>query len=125
MRFIIGHYLKYTYNLEKITELNRHDNISVDESLFIHQNNGQIWVLGFINNNTREIRLEIVENRSDETMKKIIISLIPKGNKIITAAAACYNWLNEPDSIYGHSVDNHWHVNFGERLDSTIHIDHF
>jgi len=44
-----------------------------------------------INNNIREIILEIVENRSAETMKKIIISQIPKGNKIITDTGACYN----------------------------------
>ena len=58
-------------------------------------------------------------------MKKIITSLIPKGNRIITSAAACYNWLNEPDSVYEHSVHNHGHGNSGEGLDSTSHIEHF
>ena len=91
IRFIIRHYLKDTYDLEKITELNGYDIISIDESLFVHQNNRQIWIVRLINNNTREIRLEIVENRSAETMKKIIISQIPKGNIIITDAGACYN----------------------------------
>jgi transposase-like protein len=123
MRYIIAHYLKETYNLEKITELNKHDNISVDESLFVHINNQQLWVVGIINNNSREIRLEIVENRSAETMKKIITTLIPKGNRIITDAAACYNWLNDPDSGYEHSVHNHGHGNFGEGMDSTSHIE--
>ena len=74
MRSIIAHYLKDTYNLEKIISLNKNDNISVDESLFVHLNNPQIWVVGLINNNTREIQLEIVKNRSAETMKKIIRS---------------------------------------------------
>ena len=37
-----------------------------------------------INNSTRTIRLELLENRSQNTMKKIIKKLIPKGNKIIT-----------------------------------------
>ena len=74
MRYIIEHYLKDTYNLEKITELNKHDNISLDESLFVHINNRLIWVVGLINNNSREIRLEIVENRSAETMKEIIMT---------------------------------------------------
>ena len=123
MRYIIAHYLKDTFNLEKITELNKHDNISVDESLFVHINNRQIWVVGLINNYSREIRLEIVENRSAETMKKIITTLIPKGNRIITDAAACYNWLNDPDSGYEHSVHNHGHGNFSKGMDSTSHIE--
>ena len=37
MRYIIAHYMKDCYYLEKIAELNGHASISIDESLFVHQ----------------------------------------------------------------------------------------
>ncbi len=79
--------------------------------------------MGLINNNTRKIQLEIVKNHSAERMKKIIRSLIPKGNRIITEAAACYNWLNNPNSGNEHSVHNHRPWNFDEELDYNRHIE--
>ena len=52
-------------------------------------------------------------------MKKIIERLIPKGNKIITYNANCYNFLNTFNSVYAHSIHTHVHGDFGEGLDST------
>lgn len=44
----------------------------------------QIWICGLINNYNRKIRLEILEDRIQHTMKKIIEMLVPRGNKIVT-----------------------------------------
>ena len=55
MHYIIAHYMKDCYYLEKIAELNGHASISIDESLFVHQGQTQIWVAGLINNNSRII----------------------------------------------------------------------
>jgi len=84
MRYILAHYLKDAYIIENIAERDTDSSISVDKSLFIHENGVQVWGCGMINNSTRTIRLELLENRSQNTMKKIIKKLIPKGNKIIT-----------------------------------------
>ena len=59
MPYIIAHYMKDCYYLEEIAESNGHASISIDESLFAHQCQNQIWVVGLINNNSRKIRLEI------------------------------------------------------------------
>lgn len=46
--------------------------VAVDESLFSHLNKEHVWLLGLINLRTNDIRLELVENRNRETLKKII-----------------------------------------------------
>ena len=81
--------------------------------------------MGLINNKTRQIRLEIVENRNSNTIKNIIINYIPKGNIIITDGAFCYQWLNDPSNDYVHSVHSHGHGDFCYGLDSTSHIESF
>ena len=55
---------------------------------------------GLKNNRTREIRLEIVTERTSDTMKKIINFFVAKGNIIVTDRASCYNWLNDPIHNY-------------------------
>ena len=76
--------MKDVYIIENIAKRDTDSSISIDESLFIHENGVKVWVCGMINNSIRTIRLELLENRSQNTMKKIIERLIPKGNKIIT-----------------------------------------
>lgn len=80
-------------------------------------------LVGLIINNTQEIWIYMVQNLSSESMKNYITSLIPKGNKIINNVSTYYNWLNDADNGYKHSVHNHRHRNFGDGLDSTSHIE--
>ena len=75
MREIIAKYLDATYKIEYIAEENGQDSISVDESLFVHNGQIQIWVVGLINNRSREIRLVQVENRTSSTIKNIITGI--------------------------------------------------
>ena len=56
-------------------------------------------------------------------MKKIIQTLVPTGNIIITDAALCYNWLNDINSGYTHHVHNQGHGEFVAGLDFTSHIE--
>ena len=79
--------------------------------------------MGLINNKTRQIRLEIVENRNSNTIKNNITNYIPRGNIIITDGALCYQWLNDASNGYVHSVYNHGHGTFCYNLDSTSHIE--
>ena len=64
MRHVLAHYIKDTYLLENIAETDQDESISIDEILFVHENNVQVWVLGLINNKIRHIRLEILQNRT-------------------------------------------------------------
>ena len=82
-------YIKDIYILESLADENSNESILIDESLFTHKDNQQIWVVGLINNRTRVICLEIVKERISAIMKKIINTLVPKGNIIITDGALC------------------------------------
>ena len=120
MHLIITHYLKDIYLLENIAEENKDESISLDESLFVHDNGVQIWICGLINNQNRKIRLEILEDRIQNTMKKIIERLVPSRNRIVTDQANCYNFLNMINSGYSHSIHSHAHGDFrGTRLNES------
>lgn len=72
IRDVIYRYYRIVYASESLEELNHIDYYSVDESLLGHRNNAQIWILGVINNRTRDFRIEGVLNRDSETLKKFI-----------------------------------------------------
>ena len=55
----------------------------MDESLFTHINNTQQWVVGMINITAKNIRIEIVNDRTTETLKMIIAKHLGKGNIIL------------------------------------------
>ena len=107
MRLVLTYYIKDCYAIEHIAEENHNESISIEESLFSHENKAQVWVVVMINNITRKIRLEIVEDLSRATMEKIINTHIAKGNIIISDAANCYSWLVDINSGYTHHVHNH------------------
>ena len=47
-------------------------------------NNNQIWVIGAINNLSKDFRVDIAYKRNSEVLKTFIERYIEKGNKIIT-----------------------------------------
>lgn len=102
---------------------NAYNHISVDESLFFHLNNKPQWVIGLKNYETKDIRLEIVENRDTDTLKQIIEKHVLSGNYITTDAWKGYTFLDYPYSGYIHDVYNHARGNFGSGLSSTSRIE--
>ena len=52
---IISKYYDDVYKIEQISQEKGNDSLSIDESLFVHLENKQIWVVGIINNRTRNI----------------------------------------------------------------------
>ena len=73
----------------------------MDESLFTHINNTQQWVVGImINITTKNIRIEVVNDRTTETLKMIIPKHLGKGNINHTDLWPGYNFLTNSNSGY-------------------------
>ena len=76
-------HIKCVYILESIAKVNENAFISCDKSLFTHILDKQLWVVGLINSNTKELRMELTYSHDQNTLKKIIAKRIPVGNNII------------------------------------------
>ena len=74
-RDIIYRYLELTYQTHLFRELNQGGYFSVDESLFGHRDNAQIWILGIIDTSQKDFRLEGCLSRNSETLKKFSVNL--------------------------------------------------
>ena len=109
--------------LEDISNTNFNERLSVDESKFTSEGNENIWVIGVINNCTKQFRLEISKIRNSNVLKKFIFAYVKPGNIIVSDWWAGYDFLSENNSPYVHSVHNHGHGDFGIGLDSTSHIE--
>ena len=71
-RNLIYKYLLREYQTDLLGELNKDGYFSVDESLFGHCKEHQIWILGIINNTTKDFRLEGAYTRNSSTLEKFI-----------------------------------------------------
>ena len=100
MRIYIQKYLLVVYNSENISKKNNFKNFAVDESLFGHRNNKQLWLLGAINTETQVFRIEPTYERTTENIKKFIGAYINTGNYIITDGFPSYDYLDQPGSGY-------------------------
>ena len=60
------------YSLERLARNNAYHTLCEDNSLFTHTEGAQTCVVGILNVNTDEIRLEVVPDRSEGTLKTII-----------------------------------------------------
>ena len=103
-RQIVATHLKNVYSIDRLADEDDGVIVCADESLFTHNANEQQWVVGLINISTNEIRLELVENRNQETLKKIIEKHVGLGNIIYTDSWAGYNFLDRANSGYQHNV---------------------
>lgn len=70
-RIYIAFYYKDKYILEDISTHNKYEYFSVDESDFVKINGIILWVIGVLNNNTYELRLEVSYTRTEEVLKKL------------------------------------------------------
>ena len=122
LRTIIYDYMRIVYASEIFAPKNAHSFFAVDECLFSHKNGRQIWILGAINTQTKEFRLEATLDRSEATLKKFIMKYIEEGNTIITDGWAGYNFLNN-NSSYNHITHIHGGGDFGFGIQSTSHIE--
>ena len=58
---------------------------SLDESLFLTDKNGnQVWVIGAVDNITKDFRVDMAFKRNEVVLKTFITNCIEEGNKLIT-----------------------------------------
>ena len=98
---------KDIYWLNKLGKVQGWSNINIDESMFTHSNGNKIWVVGAVNNETRNIRCDIFYTRNTADMKLFINNHIKKENNIITDGWSAYNFLDNNNSHYYHEVHVH------------------
>ena len=122
LRNIIYDYMHIVYESELFGPKNTHSYFAVDECLFSHKNGRKIWILGAINTQTTEFRLEATLDRSEITLKKFITKYIEEENSIITNGWSGYNFLNSNPSYY-HITHIHGGGNFGFGIQITSHIE--
>ena len=113
LRKAIAVHLRNTYILDRLANINDNQRIAVDESFFTHNANVQQWVVGLINIDTKEIRLELVSNRNQNTLKYIIEKHVGRGNIINKDSWPGYNFISNVNSGYVHNVYNHSNGVFG------------
>ena len=112
-RQAIATYLRNIYALDTLALTNAQQVIWVDEPLFVRNEGEQQWALGVINTATNEIRLELIINRDENTLKPIIEKHVGPGNIICSDSWAGYNFLSRANSGYAHEVSNHQIGQFG------------
>ena len=89
----------------------------------LHTDGVQTWVVGLVNSETNDIRLETVDSRDHNTLKTIIEKHVGIGNYIITDSLNVYHFLGHANSQNIHHIFNHGRGQFGHGLDSTSRIE--
>ena len=70
--------------------------MAIDECLFAHQEDIQIWEINLINNETNIIRLEVATSRDPGQWK--IFKHVEPGNYIVSDACGVYNFLDQENN---------------------------
>ena len=92
IRRAFAHYIKNTYRCNKLGKRSGNNNISMDESLFTHENGQKIWIVECKNNYMGNIRVDIFKNRNTNDLKLFIENHIKIHNNIITDGWSSYQF---------------------------------
>ena len=125
IRHIIADYLKYRYRVKQIGgDPSLKKNVAIDESLYLKDDKGnKIWIVGAVDTDTKELRMDIMSNRNSSNLKIFITNHIIPGTNIIHDGWRGYAFLNSDNSVYTNEEYNHAYGNFGQGLHSTSHIE--
>ena len=99
--------------------------IKIDESFFGKRRSKQeqLIVIGAVNADTNEIRLEIIPDREAETLEDFVLSNIEKGSTIVSDSWLGYinlQWLGYDHIAFNHSKGQFAHTNQIESLWAEI-----
>lgn len=75
-------------------ELNANKYFSVDESLINRIDGKQVWLLGIIDNASKDFCFQAVFNRDAITIKSFISKNVEIGNNMVSDGYSSYNYLD-------------------------------
>lgn len=119
----LSKYLYIEYQTNMLCYPNEEKYFSIDECNIISINNKSIWLLGIINNNTKNFRIEPVINRDADTIKTFLTKYVGSGNRIVIDGWSGYDFLDHPLSGYRRYKHIHGRSDFGYGVPSTSHIE--
>ena len=121
-RQCISQYYKEVYLYEKLAYENENNNIGIEESVFIRDENGvHEWLVGLIDITNGKVRFELLKERNADIMKKIVKHHVGEKNTIISDGWEGYTWLR--NEKYEHIRHIHGVHDFGRGSESTSHIE--
>jgi IS1 family transposase len=104
-RHLIHVYFQNQYRNHKLGQFGRI--VEVDDSTFAHQTKGgvvsKVWVLGFYERGTKDVRAYVINDKNEETMTAMMKDNIAEGAEVITDGWEGYNKCKE---FYTHRVSN-------------------
>ena len=119
-------YIKYSYKFKQIVgPPKKNRTVAIDETLIMHEQQKQIWLVGGIDTTTKAIRLDIVPERNSINLKYFIENHIEPGTNISHYSWPGYSFPNDNDSVWTHEVHIHGGGDFGYGAHSTSHIEQF
>ena len=117
-------YLYNIYNTENISTNDGHNIYAVDESLFSHKNNDQLWVVGIVCTTNKSLfRCIYTKISNSQYLRRFITKYLLAGNTICSDGLAGYNFMNNDNSPYIHMSFNLGGGNWGYGIYSTAHIE--
>ena len=125
IRKLISEFLKIKY---KETNIGGFDHnlvphiFAIDESLFCHDSLGQIWVVVAVDTTLKNIRLDIIRNRTTSNIETFKNNHFKEGSHFTHDGALWYNFLSD-NLNYTHERHKHRAADFGNGKHSTSHIE--
>ena len=81
--------------------------IALEESLFIHYHNNQVWDICMIDTTSKECKLTPTYSRNSNTLKDIVLRYIRPGITIITDESSRHSSISQPNSWFQYIIHNH------------------
>ena len=123
MRITILKYIMIEYESGKLGYFDENKYFSCDECNIVSIGNTSIWLLGIIDNETKNFRISPTIERDTSNLKAFITKHVERGNHIVTDGWNGYDFLDAPNSGYLRSRHIHGGGVFGYGRDSTSHIE--
>lgn len=124
IRKILAEYFKIKYRENNLVGIDHNNNphiIAIDESLFSHDEKGQIWIVGGVDTNLKNIRLDILRQRNAENIETFVLNHFREGTHFTHDGWSGYNFFNN-NINYTHEIHNHGAWVFGLSTHIISHI---
>ena len=116
--------MKIKYRQNNIGGFDQYNNqriVAIDESIFTHEEFGQVWIIGGVDTKLKNIRLDIIRERNANNISLFIYNHFREGTHFTHDGWGGYDFL-ENDINFTHEPHNHSDGFFGEGERSTSHL---